>query len=100
MTYSFRLFVVGSAIAMVLDLAAVDLAAQDKAAPAATAARCSALARAIARSDLEKPGQHLSGRRVRTDVAVSLCAAGDYERGVAMLEQVAREADLLPLVAK
>lgn len=82
-------------VAQVLSLGAMAPAmAQDKMASAATAARCDKLRSALGQYDFEKGSQHLSGRRLRADVALALCAKGDYEQGVAILEQVAREAGL------
>lgn len=66
--------------------------AQEQAVLPATAATCDQLRGWLGRYDFEKGSQHLSGRRLRSDVALALCAAGRYDEGVAILERIAREA--------
>ncbi|MBS0518369.1 MAG: hypothetical protein JSR90_06730 [Proteobacteria bacterium] len=66
--------------------------AQEKTRLPPTAATCKQLAEWLSRYDTEKGAQHLSGRRFRADVGSALCTAGDYARGVAMLEKEVRDA--------
>lgn len=66
--------------------------AQEKTRLPATAATCRQLAEWLRHYDTEKGSQHLSGRRFRADVGSALCSAGDYARGVAMLEKEVRDA--------
>jgi hypothetical protein len=55
-------------------------------------AKCGFFSEWLRRYDYEKGSQHLSGRRMRTDVAGALCAQGDYTQGAAIYQQVARDA--------
>jgi len=75
-----------SLLLVIASLAAWPAAAQDK------KAQCASLAGWLTRYDFDKGSQHVSGRKMRADVASSLCSQGRYDEGLAMLEQVTREA--------
>jgi hypothetical protein len=54
--------------------------------------KCGFFTEWLRRYDYEKGSQHLSGRRMNTDVAGSLCAQGREAEGAAILERTARDA--------
>lgn len=61
------------------------------------AAKCDELHAYLYRYDIESVSQHNTGRRFVSDVALALCARGDYERGIGILETETRNAGLPPV---
>jgi hypothetical protein len=64
------------------------------------AERCDELHAYLYRYDIESLSQHDAARRLRADVALALCARGDYDQGIRILETETRTAGLPPLSAK
>jgi hypothetical protein len=56
--------------------------------------RCSQLHEYLYRYTVESPSQHHTSRRLRADVALSICDRGETDRGIAMLEAELRAARL------
>jgi hypothetical protein len=63
------------------------------------AERCDKLHAYVYRYNVESVSQHNTGRRFNADVALALCARGDFDQGIAMLEAEAQRAGLPPLPA-
>src|SRR5262245_15355564 len=61
--------------------------------------RCDKLHAYLYRYSIESVSQNSTGRRFRADVALALCARGDFDQGIAMLEAETRHAGLPPLSA-
>jgi hypothetical protein len=61
---------------------------------AAKAERCHQLYDLMVQYKIESVPHHNSGARFRAEVAESLCAAGDYDRGIADLETEVRRAGI------
>lgn len=61
--------------------------------------KCDRLHAYLYRYGIESLTQHNTGNRFRADVALALCARGDFDQGIAMLEAETRNAGLPPLSA-
>lgn len=62
--------------------------------------RCASLHSYLYRYDIESASQRNTGGRFRADVALALCARGDYDSGIRILEAELRNSRLPPLPAR